>query len=188
MLSNLLSETMGRKKESAKNTFEKIPPPENKLNILHIAAEVSPISNVGGLSQVVSHLAKAQANRGHDVRIFMPKYGFIDERKFKTETVYKSLRVATGYTKNDEHPAFLICNVKKYVREDNVIIYFLENMEYYEKRSNVYAYSDDHVRWALLSYGALKYVCRFLDWTPDVIHSHDWHTALVPNIMAAEYK
>ena len=122
MLSNLLSETMGRKKESGKNTFEKISPPENKLNILHIAAEVSPISNVGGLSQVVSHLAKAQANRGHDVRIFMPKYGFIDERKFKTETVYKGLRVATGYTKNDEHPAFLICNVKKYVREDNVII------------------------------------------------------------------
>lgn len=161
---------------------------DKKLKILHVAAEVSPFSSVGGLSGVVSYLSKTLVERGHDVRIFMPKFGTINEKKYEMETVYKGLKVPTGYTKEDSHPTHLICNVKKYVREDGVIVYFLENMEYYEKRSNVYAYSDDHIRWALLSYGALKYIADHQAWEPDIIHSHDWHTSLVPNIIATKYK
>ncbi len=159
-----------------------------KLKILHIAAEVAPFSSVGGLSGVVSYLSKAMAERGHDVRIFMPKFGTINEKKYKMEMVYKGLKVPTGYTKEENHPTHLVCNVKKFTREDGVIIYFLENMEFYEKRSNVYAYSDDHIRWALLSYGALQYVAEHLNWQPDIVHSHDWHASLVPNIIATDYK
>lgn len=158
------------------------------LKILHIGTEVNPFSNVGGLSMVISYLSKAMVDRGHDVRVIMPKFGFIDETKYKLDLVYKGLKVPTDYKKEDGQPLSIICNIKKYSREDGVIIYFLENMEYYEKRSNVYAYSDDHVRWALLSYGALKYVRDHLDWKPDVIHSHDWHTALVPNLIQTKYK
>ncbi len=158
------------------------------LKILHIGTEVSPFSNVGGLSMVISYLSKAMVNRGHDVRVFMPKFGFIDESKYKLELVYKGLKIPTYYKKEDGQPQFIICNVKRYNREDGVVIYFLENMEYYEKRSNVYAYSDDHIRWALLSYGAIKYVRDHLDWKPDVIHSHDWHTSLVPDIIKTKYK
>ncbi len=162
--------------------------PTKKLKILHVAAEVSPFSSVGGLSGVVSYLSKAMAERGHDVRIFMPKFGTINEKKYQMEVVYKGLKVPTGYTKEDNHPNYLICNVKKYVTEAGVTVYFLENMEFYEKRSNVYAYSDDHIRWALLSYGALKYICECIDWVPDIVHAHDWHASLVPNIIATQYK
>ncbi len=159
-----------------------------KLKILNIAAEAVPFSSVGGLASVITYLSKALANQGHDVRVFMPKFGSIDETKYPLEIIFKGLKVPTGYKKEDSQPANLICNVKKYTSPEGVIFYFLENMEYYEKRSNVYNYSDDHVRWALLSYGALKYVCNHLDWKPDVIHAHDWHTALVPNIVKTEYK
>ncbi len=159
-----------------------------KLNVLHIATEVQPFSSVGGLSNVISYLSKTMLKRGHDVRIFMPKFGIIDERKYKMELIHKGLRVPTGHSKDSTHPQYLICNVKKYVRDDGIIVYFLENMEYYEKRHNVYAYSDDHIRWALLSYGALRYIHRYLDWKPDVLHVHDWHTSLVPNIIATTYK
>jgi starch synthase len=162
--------------------------PTKKLKILHVAAEVSPFSSVGGLSGVVSYLSKAMAERGHDVRIFMPKFGTINEKKYPLELVYKGLKVPTGYKKEDNQPNHLICNVKKYVTEDNVTVYFLENMEFYEKRSNVYAYSDDHIRWALLSYGALKYIAECIDWSPDIVHAHDWHASLVPNIIATNYK
>lgn len=161
---------------------------QNPLKILHIGAEVMPFSSVGGLSMVISYLSKALVSRGNDVRVFMPKFGFIDEDKYKLDVIYKGLKVRTGYKKGAQHPTHLICNVKKYVREDGVIIYFLENMEYYEKRSNVYAYSDDHVRWALLCNGALKFIRKNLDWKPDVIHSHDWHTGLTPNIIKQRYK
>ena len=163
-------------------------PNSNRLNILHIAAEAVPFSSVGGLSSVVTYLSKALQKQGHDVRIFTPKFGSIDEKKHPLEVVFKGLKVPTGYNKEDSKPTHLICNVKRYLDESGVTYYFLENMEYYEKRSNVYGYSDDNIRWALLSYGAIQYVCKQLDWKPDVVHSHDWHTGLVPNIIKTEYK
>jgi starch synthase len=160
----------------------------NKLNILQIAAEAVPFSSVGGLSSVVTYLSKALHKQGHDVRVFMPKFGSIDEKKYPLEVVYKGLKVPTGYSKEDGKPIYLVCNIKQYKTTDGVIYYFLENMEYYEKRSNVYGYSDDHIRWALLSYGAIQYVSKHLDWKPDIIHSHDWHAGLVPNIVKTTYK
>lgn len=159
----------------------------NKLKILHIGAEVAPFSTVGGLSRVVSYLSKALVKQDHEVRVFMPKFGSIDENKYPLETVYKGIKVPTGVSKGSKEKAFLTCNIKKYITEDNVQIYFLENMEYYEKRSNVYAYSDDCVRWSLLAQGALTYMSKYMQWKPDVIHVHDWHTALVPNLIREQY-
>lgn len=172
-------------------------PAENDLNmvqnkdakkIIHIAAEATPFSTVGGMSSVITYLSKTLNSHGHDSRIFMPKFGFIDENKYPMEIVCKGLRVPTGYTKDSSRPTHLICNVKKYEDESGLTFYFLENMEYYEKRSNVYNYSDDYVRWALLSYGALQYLNDVSEWKPDIIHVHDWHTALVPNILHKKYR
>lgn len=161
---------------------------EHKFNILHIAAESAPFSTVGGMSSVIRYLSKTFTKDGHDVRIFMPKFGFIDEKKYPLEYLYKGLRVPTGHGKSSNKPTHLICNVKTYKSEEGITFYFLENMEYYEKRSNVYNYSDDYIRWTLLCYGALKYIAEISDWKPDVIHAHDWHTALVPNIFYKNYK
>jgi starch synthase len=158
------------------------------LKILHIAAEATPFSSVGGLSSVITYLSKALHKEGNDVRVFIPRFGFIDEKKYPLELIYKGLKVPTGYTKEDNKPTHLICNIKKFQTEEGVTYYFLENMEYYEKRSNVYGYSDDHIRWTLLSYGALQFIAKHLDWKPDVVHSHDWHTGLVPNIIKTEYR
>ena len=158
------------------------------LKILHIAAEAVPFSSVGGLSSVITYLSKALHRQGHDVRVFIPKFGSIDEKKYHLEVIYKGLKVPTGYSKDDSHPTHLICNIKSFKSEDGITYYFLENMEYYEKRSNVYGYSDDHIRWSLLSYGAIQYISKHLDWKPDVVHTHDWHTGLVPNIIKSDYK
>ncbi len=162
-------------------------PELKKLKVLHVGAEVAPFSTVGGLSRVVSYLSKALVNKGHEVRIFMPKFGSIDEKKYPMEMLYKGIKVPTGVDKNSNAKQYLTCNVKRYITEEGVQVYFLENMEYYEKRSNVYAYSDDCVRWALLSYGALGYINKYMQWRPDIIHVHDWHTALVPNIIKEKY-
>lgn len=162
---------------------------DRKLKIFMVGAEVSPYSTVGGLSAVISYLSKALVNKGHNVKVFMPKYSTIDEQKYNIKILYKGLKVPTGYPKEErKHPLSLTCNIKYTEINDNLTVYFLENMEYYEKRSNVYAYSDDHVRWALLSYGALRFLTKCIpDWKPDVIHVNDWHTALIPNIINEKY-
>ena len=77
----------------------------------------------------------------------------------------------------------IICNVKA---RDHA--FFLENMEYYEKRANVYGYDDDAVRWALLSRGTLEFIRSQEQWRPDVIVACDWQGGLLPNYIHHEYK
>jgi starch synthase len=154
-----------------------------KLKILIVAAEVSPYATVGGLSRVVPQLSKALRKKGHDVRIFMPKFGLIDEEKYKLKVIYEGLEVPTDY----KDPQTLICNVKSHQIAGQAPVYFLENQEYYEKRANVYGYSDDPRRWALLSRGALEFIKKS-SWVPDIVHTNDWHTGLVPNYLKTIYK
>ena len=150
------------------------------------AAEVFPYASVGGLGVVISSLSKALRKEGVDARIFMPKYGSIDEKKYPMEMVQEGLKVPTG--EKEKGKEFIICNVKRYKPSgDGAPVYFLENEEYYEKRSNVYGYSDDPIRFALLSRGALEFLKKS-DWTPDIINCSDWHTGFLPNYLKTIYK
>ncbi len=158
----------------------RVTPKKSKVKkILIVATEATPYVTVGGFASVVGYLSRELATLGCDVRIFIPKFGFIDEKKFHIKTVYEGLHVPTG----DEKFPELICNVKTAVDPvSNIITYFLENHEYYEKRANVYGYSDDPTRWALLSKGVLEFIRTGL-FVPDVLHCNDWHTGIVANYM-----
>ncbi len=86
----------------------------------------------------------------------------------------------------------LICNVKMFQpvegdKDAPAPTYFLENEEYYEKRANVYGYSDDTVRWAILCRGVLEFVKKS-EWKPDIIVAADWQGGLIPNYIHTEYK
>ncbi len=151
------------------------------LKVLFLSAEVAPFSSIGGLSQVSYFLPRALLSLGVDVRIFTPKYGTLDEAKFSTKMVVEGLRVPTGED-SKKNPRELVCNVKTLTSrtKGEPLVYFLENQEYFEKRANVYGYSDDHVRFGLLSRGALEFM-RLGDFVPDVVHLNDWHTAYFVN-------
>ena len=154
------------------------------LRVLMVVPEVSPYASVGGVSRVAAHLSKNLVELGHDVRVFMPKYGFIDEEKYPLEMLIEGLKVKTG--SDGKEPSELLCNVKTHVNEAGVRTYFLENMEYYEKRANVYGYSDDFTRFALLSRGALEFL-RHSEWKPQVIHASEWQTGATPNLLKTVY-
>ncbi|KKS32570.1 MAG: Glycogen synthase [Candidatus Amesbacteria bacterium GW2011_GWA2_42_12] len=159
------------------------------LKVLFVSAEVAPFSAVGGLAQVAYFLPKALKKAGVDVRVFTPKYGSINSALLQTQKIIEGLKIPTGEDEHSSHPQELICNVKvlKSPKKDDPIIYFLENKEYYEQRANVYNYSDDHVRFALLSRAALEFV-KHGDFMPDIIHVNDWHTGYLPNYLKTEYK
>jgi starch synthase len=163
-------------------TEDKVASKPQKLKILFVATESFPYASVGGIASVTSHLSSALKSMGHDIRVFIPKFGFIDEKKFPMKLVYKGLKVPT----DDPEIPFLICNVKSLCQENGVTFYFLENQEYYEKRANVYGYVDDHIRFALLSRGALEFI-KTEGFVPDVIHCNDWHTGILPNYLKTIY-
>ena len=154
----------------------------NGLKILFVAAESAPYARVGGVASVVRSLAASLNSLGHDARIFIPKFGFIDESLYKMRPVLEGLMVPT----DDPNNPYLICNVKEH-EKDGITTYFLENMEYYELRANVYGYTDDPIRWALLNRGALEFVLNG-SFLPDIIHCNDWQGGMLPNYLRTIYK
>jgi starch synthase len=154
------------------------------LKVLFVGSEAYPYAQVGGLGEVLSALPKALRKLKHDVRVFIPKYGIIKKKKYKFTAVLEGLRL--GKPATDPH-GLTVSNVLKHKAANGAITYLLENMEYYEKRANVYGYSDDTVRWVLLSRGVLEFI-RQSDWVPDVIVANDWQTGFIPNLMKTEYR
>jgi starch synthase len=155
------------------------------MNILFLSAEVAPFVSVGGLSQVMYFLPKELRKLGHDVRLFTPKYGAMEETTVEGRGNWKlhmeMPKLHVPIENDPQTSKAIICNIKSYRDKNNKLqAYFLENREYYELRANVYGYRDDHIRFALLSKACLEwlYQLEHLDgaWKPDIIHAHDWHT------------
>ncbi len=153
-----------------------------KPKILFVTTEAAPFATVGGLGRVMYSLPKAFIKNNYDCRLFLPKYASSTIKECILKKEVEHLEVA----KNDPHGLF-VCNVLSCEREDEPVVYFLENQEYYEKRANVYGYSDDAVRWVLLSRGVLEFLKKS-SWKPDIIIATDWQTGFVPNLLATEYK
>lgn len=164
------------------------------MKVLFLAAEVAPFVTVGGLSQVIYFLPRALTKQGHDVRIFMPKYGSIEsplnKKKWKLKMDIEGLSVPIdnidSKAKKIPPSQGLLCNIKSYPKTRITSqTYFLENREYYELRANAYGYKDDHIRFALLSKGCLEWLLIMNElvknhdprgFMPDVINCNDWHT------------
>src|SRR3989338_10667700 len=106
---------------------------KKSVKILFVSTEAVPFAKVGGLGSVMYSLPRALSELGHDARVMIPKYLSVDESVNKLKIDYRGLEVPT---ENENEPAHLICNVKRYDPEnkntDTVITYFLENQEYYE--------------------------------------------------------
>lgn len=148
------------------------------LKILLLAAEVVPFAKTGGLADVAGSLPPAVRALGHDIRVAMPRYGRIDPRRFNLTLLPKTFVVPID---NRMEPGQLR---EGYLAHD-VPIYFVENARYFD-REGLYMYPDDAERFIFFCRGALEGM-RQLGWQPDVIHCHDWQTALVPNWLKVTY-
>jgi starch synthase len=139
------------------------------LKVLYVASEAVPFIKTGGLADVAGSLPKALKKQGVDVRVVMPKYGKISHEYLdKMEHVYDGEFTMAWRTK------FL--GIDK-LELDGVTFYFIDNQEYFY-REGFYGYGDDAERFAFFSRAALEILPKD-DFWPDVIHTNDWHTALV---------
>ena len=139
------------------------------LKVLYVASEAVPFIKTGGLADVAGSLPKALKKQGVDVRVVMPKYGKIAQEYLdKMEHIYDGEFTVSWRTK------FL--GIDK-LELDGVTFYFIDNQEYFY-REGFYGYGDDAERFAFFSRAALEILPQENFW-PDVIHTNDWHTALV---------
>ena len=151
------------------------------MKILFTASECYPFAVSGGLGDVIGALPKSLVNAGggeNDVRVVLPLYAKTSER-FKGEmkflfNFYFPLAWRNAY-----------CGVFE-LKRDGVTYYFIDNESYF-LRDSFYGDFDDGERFSFFSRACLEILPRLMFY-PDIIHSHDWHTALVPVIFKKDYK
>jgi starch synthase len=159
------------------------------FKICYVSSEVVPFAKTGGLADVAGALPVAHKEMGQDVRVMMPNYKSINERKYVLREVIRlreveveldnQLRYANGKT------AFL--------PNSKVHVYFLSIPEYFD-RKDYYVdpdtnkdYPDNAERFANFSMAVLK-TLKLLYWQPDIIHCNEWQTALIPYYLKTYFK
>jgi len=160
------------------------------LNILFLSSEVDPFAKTGGLADVSSALPHAIKELGHEIRIMMPRYRFISERRFKLHDIIRLKEIPVPMGK-DNHignvKSSFISNLKEKVQ-----VYFLDNPTYFG-RDGIYQspvgkkdYKDNDERFIFFCRGTLETLKR-LGWQPDIIHCNDWQTGIVPAYIRTLY-
>ncbi len=147
------------------------------MNVLFAASEARPFVASGGLSDVIGALPKALNGAGVDCRVILPLYSDIPDRFREEMRKIGEVNVTLGWRS-------LYCGLFE-IEYNGVIFYFVDN-EYYFKRSGIYGYFDDGERFAYFSKAVLECI-RIMDFTPDVIHCHDWQTGLIPTFRRLFY-
>lgn len=136
------------------------------MRILFVAAEAAPIAKVGGMGDVVGALPKVLRQMGHDVRIFMPYYGFLpDKMKIEGDPVWYGSAMFQNFT------------VHETVLPGTDVPLYLFGHPAFAGR-NIYGGADEDWRFTLFANGAAEFCWNY--WKPQIIHCHDWHTGMIP--------
>lgn len=137
-----------------------------------VASEAAPFAKTGGLADVIGALPAALQRHGDQVAVVMPRYGRIPTSGLAR--VYEDLDIWLGLAR---HTTTVF-----HTLEGGVPFYFIDCPPLYSRPElygeNNLDYPDNLVRFAVLSRAALEVARRI--WRPQVIHCHDWQSALVP--------
>ncbi len=147
------------------------------MRVLFVAAEASPFVKTGGLADVIGSLPKEMLQKGIDIRIILPKYGTIPYSYKKSMVLKNRSSLQLG-----SHNYF--CGIEE-LKIDGLTIYFIDNEHFY-KRPKIYGYWDDGERYAFFCRAVLESL-SYLNFKPDIIHCHDWHTAMTVVLLKNQY-
>ena len=148
--------------------------------VLFISQEIHPYLPENSISSTTLALAKKTNESGHQVRVFMPRFGVINERRHQLHEV---IRLSGMNVVINDMDMPLIIKVAS-VPGARMQVYFIDNEEYF-KRKFTYTdadgnqFEDNDERTLFFSKGAIDTVEK-LGWKPDIIHVHGWMSALVP--------
>jgi starch synthase len=150
------------------------------MKILMAASEAVPFAKTGGLADAVSALSIALAKQGHEVRIVIPRYYSIDRGGLKQLEGALGVPVGGGEEWSAVYTVILPGSPKK-----NPVPVYLIDHELFFGRDGIYGtpaepdFLDNPRRFSFFCRSVFQ-LCRKISWYPDILHSHDWPTALAP--------
>src|SRR5512139_311937 len=149
--------------------------------IVMIASECAPVAKVGGLGDVVFGLSRELQMRGNAVEIILPKYDCMRyDHIWGLQVVWEDLRVPWF---NGHIPCtvwFGFVHGRK--------CFFIEphSADHFFERGTYYGFPDEHIRFTFFSKAAMEFMLQ-AGKRPDVIHTHDWQTAIIPVLLYETY-
>lgn len=158
-----------------------------KTKILFVTHEMSPFLEISKISEITRQLPQAMQEKGFEIRILMPRFGNINERRNRLHEVIR-LSGMNIVVNNNDNP--LIIKVAS-LPAARMQVYFLDNEEYFH-RKKVFKdekgkfFEDNNERSLFFCKGVLETVKK-LGWAPDVVHCHGWFTAMVPMYIKKAY-
>ena len=159
------------------------------MKVLFIHQEITPYLKETPMSLIGRYLPQGIQEKGKEIRIFMPRFGNINERRNQLHEVIR-LSGMNMIINDTDHP--LIIKVAS-IQKARIQIYFIDNDDLFTKRKSTIAdkdgvfYEDNDDRTVFFSRGVIETV-RKLNWPPDIIHCHGWMTSLVPLYIKRAFK
>lgn len=144
------------------------------LNILFAVSELAGLVKTGGLADAAGALALTMSQQGHNVRIILPAY-----RQVLSELDTQVIACGEAVMHYDRRIGFAL----RRALFEGIVVYFIEHDDYFD-RPGLYGepghgYNDNSLRFAFFCKATLA-ACLLADFKPDIIHCHDWPTALLP--------
>tara|TARA_A100001037_G_scaffold306573_1_gene352848 strand:+ start:5853 stop:6692 length:840 start_codon:yes stop_codon:yes gene_type:complete len=151
-----------------------------KTKVLYVSQEIFPYNSENQMSNIGSNLPQKTQEDGKDIRIFLPKYGTINERRHQLHEV---IRLSGMNLIIDDFDHQLIIKVAS-IQQLRMQVYFIDNEEYFPRRQQFHDIdgnfmSNNDERLIFYCKGVIETV-RKLGWSPDVIHCQGWFSSLVP--------
>jgi len=151
------------------------------MKILFVTSEATPFAKTGGLADVAGSLPRALRQLGHDVRVIMPCYRSAQRNGFSLAKGRKAVEVNLG-------GETIRASLRQTIWE-GVPYHFIEAPEFFD-REYLYGtpdgdYQDNARRFTFFCRAVLEYLLR-ADFRPDILHLHDWQTALIPALLKTE--
>jgi len=160
----------------------------SKIRILYVASEINPFLQTTEVADFVRKLPQAMQERGMEIRILVPRFGLINERKNRLHEVVRlsGINISVG---DEEKP--LVIKVAS-IPNAKLQVYFIDNEDYFHRKSMFHDkankfYEDNDERAIFFCKGVIETV-RKLGWAPDVVHCNDWITSFIPLYLKTTYK
>ncbi|MES2412008.1 MAG: glycogen/starch synthase [Bacteroidota bacterium] len=156
--------------------------------ILYVSSEVVPYLAENEVSLLSYDVPKMINDQGGQIRIFMPRYGNINERRHQLHEVIRLSGMNLVVNDLDMPLIIKVASIPK----ERIQVYFIDNDEYFKRKATFsdedgVLYPDNDERAIFFAKGVVETVKK-LNWVPDIIHVHGWLASLLPIYMKHYYK
>jgi len=149
---------------------------------------MSPFLDLTAISKITRTLPQAMQEKGFEIRILMPRFGSINERRNRLHEVIRLSGMNIIINENDNPLIIKVASIPS----ARMQVYFLDNEDYFHRKyvfndGKGKFYADNDERAIFFCKGALETVKK-LGWAPDIVHCHGWMSSLVPAYLKTNYK